>query len=352
MAQSITNEAINSELLVQLDTTKQMNKQAHDHTTLSAVYLLSDSANKAEKAATKSKGLGSTAPAGLGSSGDPSGLTPDELAQLKSDLAKYQQIEQAYQAFEDAGMGSDAQAAFKAALNKIMGGQNFQDLFKDISSLIVKSGSSDLVNDWGAALKSSFLLARLSQLKSEKLSDEINFLVSDFIGDKTRQDNINKMASALNIINVDVYTLPTGGPTPTPSGSGVKAGDMLSFKTLFALMMKLMDSQQNAQTQDANMGSKLSKQESTVITQMAASLQNYYSQVVEKASKTDLPTKTANMNMYKTEWDNFKDQVDSMVQNQTTAAGTTDVNNIQQTSDFEKDVLQTWGNVANQIAAL
>ena len=141
-------------------------------------------------------------------------------------------------------------------------------------------------------------------------------------------------------------------PGPSPSGDTVKT---ISFRALFSIMMKLMTSQENAQSRDADTGSKLSDQETDVITNMASSLSKYYNSVIAPAakdSKTDISAKSAQLNLYKSEWDNFKDQIDGQVQNLSNAAGTTDVNNIQQTTDFEKDVLQTWGNVANQIAAL
>lgn len=154
---------------------------------------------------------------------------------------------------------------------------------------------------------------------------------------------------------------PSTDPTTDPStGSGsttptkqLKYGEMLSLGDLLMIISDLMNSEETNQAADASLATFLSKLESNVVSDMANRLNSFYENNIAKLTKaSQINKETSQLNLYKSEWDNFQSQIDANVQNETNAAGTVDVNEVETTSDFESDILQTWANVANQIAEI
>lgn len=360
MAYNASIQVTDSKEVYSLDTIKEAKSRAVDHSTLSVAYLLSDNTQKAEK--TAKKGLGSSAPKGA-SSGSTSfegalsalnaqgntTLTAAQIATLKGDLATLDAILAALQVVQKAGQHNNkALDAFRTKMQVLLKGKDLRSLFDEITKLADASGNDAFDTQWHVDLEHvSFLKVMNETAPNTKIYNEAMDFAVYVMGSKDLNQDVSNFQNALKDLHTSVNAL-VPGEKPTPTGQ-LKT---MSFRALFAIMMKLMTSQENAQSRDADTGAKLSDQENAIIKNMAKSLQNYYSKVVAKASKTNISERSAELNLYKSQWDNFKDQIDGQVQNLSNAAGTTDVNNIQQTTDFEKDVLQTWGNVANQIAAL
>ncbi|PCI77501.1 hypothetical protein COB21_03030 [Candidatus Aerophobetes bacterium] len=304
-------------------------------------------------------------------------LTTSQITELKKYVSVLLQIEDALAVaaadigYKPSDLDSDM-AAFGQTVNKLLDSSKvggLTGLMSTISSLVAQSGDKTLQTYWTAE-QGSMPYIFFSQCPSSPTGGEGVWLADEIktaVGTGSNKWEAFLTAIGANPFNtmfltaVDALTpwTPPPPPTPTPTPPApepvkpLKYGIMMSFSELFAVMSQLMESQQNTQAADASLGETLNDKESIVIKEMTSKLNSYYtSNVANQTKASEISKYTANLNLYKAQWDNFKDQIDANVQNQTNSAGTVDVNNIQQTSDFEKDVLQTWANVANQIASL
>lgn len=293
-------------------------------------------------------------------SGDTPGLTKDEVAKLQAELSDLTQIIAMLQS-GGAGATGIAIALQSAGFN------NAHDLLASIQELVNKSGDSTMTSLMGQLQSTCPLIYSL--LNGNDSSDrqtavmQLAEAAAGLMKDPAFLSQLLLSTHTLSAVTTELSKykpVTPPAPTPTPpaptpqSEKGPKYGQMLSLRELFFLIGQLMDSQQSNQAADASLGQLLSEKESHVVSVMASKLNDFYSKNIAPLTKTSDANKiqenTAKLNLYKSEWDNFKSQIDANVQNQTNAAGTVDVNDVQQSSDFEQDVLQTWANVANQVA--